>query len=327
MSDVSKAGRLRIYACGGGGTNIVAGLLENTGTEAQPNYASLHPVYIDTSRSNLKAGIDETNSYLLQDLDGSGMLRRENYSAIDNVVKEILHLNKPMDFNIVVFMAAGGSGSVIGPLLIGELLARDEPLIAIVIGGDESEIATKNSLNTLKSLDGISSNLGKPVVTFYRQNTRNQSRRLVDDEIALAISALAILVSRHIQELDSQDIFNFINYHRVTNSAPAVAGLVLVGDEPGEMDKAAPVSVITIRKDPDEPTIEHIPGFLKSAYADLSMGSVKNLFYGVDTSEPTKWAKALQSTLDRITQASEARPTANRLSADTDVKTNKGMVL
>lgn len=325
--NAANVGEIAIYGCGGGGTNTVARFLEASKRQPEKNQATLRPVFIDTSRSNLAAGIDESNSYILQDTDGSGGLRSENYGAINSVLKEILHTHKPLAMNLVVFTASGGSGSVIGPLIISELLSRNEAVIAIVIGGDESAKAAENSLKTLKSLDGISAATGKAIVTYYRQNERNVPRYQTDNDIDLAINALAILASRQIRELDSQDVFNFLNYNRVTNVAPGVAGLAMYGSDTSELDKTGPVSVISIRKDADQPSFNHIPGFLKEGYADVNLAGNTSLFYAVDVNQPSRWTASLEKTIDQINQASDARPVANRLSANSDVKTDRGMVL
>lgn len=320
-------GCVRLYGCGGGGSNTARRFLDHSKQAPEKNFASLHPVLIDTSRSNMGPGVDDSNSYILKDLDGSGMLRRENYTAIDNVVKEILHMHRPLDLNVVVFTAAGGSGSVIGPLIINELLSRNAPVIAVVIGGDESAIATQNSLNTLKTLDGISANHNKPIVTYYRQNLRGTPRHETDSDIDLAIMAIAILASRQIRELDSQDIFNFLNYQRVTSVPARVAGLDIYGRDNGGIDKNKPVSVISIRPNPDETSFEHIPGFLKAAYADINIAGTDRLFFAVDVNQPSRWGEALQKTLNQIQQTIDARPAASRLISDDDQKTDKGFVL
>ena len=128
------------------------GVKVNTEVDRVCNY---NHAFIDTSSSNVKKGMNEDNVYILPNLDSSGKKRDENHLEISNVIKEVLVKHKPLDFNIVLFSLSGGSGSVIAPLLISELLSRNIPVIAVCIGSDESVLTANNTLKTLKSLEVI----------------------------------------------------------------------------------------------------------------------------------------------------------------------------
>ena len=98
--------KVRIYGCGGMGTNIVS-IYRNATQE--PNMPELEVSFVDTSFSNLKKhGIGEEEACVLEGLDGSGKLRKENANVISDNIKQILLNHKPGDFNIVVFSASGG---------------------------------------------------------------------------------------------------------------------------------------------------------------------------------------------------------------------------
>lgn len=103
MSDIK--GQVRIYGSGGCGVNIASHFINRP---EQAGFATVHPCFVDTSRSNLKPEIREEDCYILQDVDGSGKVRRENAEGIGNVIKQVLLKHKPMDLNLVVFSASGG---------------------------------------------------------------------------------------------------------------------------------------------------------------------------------------------------------------------------
>lgn len=97
-------------------------------------FAAIDPAFIDTSRSNLTPEIPEEKIYILDNTDGSGKVRRENHAQISSSIKHILQSQQPGEFNIVVFSASGGSGSVLGPLIVSELLARGLPVVVLTAG-------------------------------------------------------------------------------------------------------------------------------------------------------------------------------------------------
>lgn len=225
MSEIKAAPRkAQLYLCGGAGNNIGTQFVKYVGKKS-PGFTELDMVFIDTSKSNMKSIIPEGKVYLLDDLDGSGKLRASNYNALAECSKELLHRHKPADINIVVHSSSGGSGSVIGPILVSELLARGEAVIVLMIGSTSSRIETENSLKTLKSYEVISTKRDVPVVAAYRENSKEKSRSQVDVEIQTVIISLMALFSGQNQELDMSDLRNFLNYTKVTSYSPKLSGL------------------------------------------------------------------------------------------------------
>jgi hypothetical protein len=100
-----KNGTIRIYGCGGAGTNIAQQFF---GLEEDPNFAEIKTTIIDTSRSNLHGGIPDEACFILPDVDGSGKVRKENHEEIAKSIKPILVKHQPESLNIVVFSTAGG---------------------------------------------------------------------------------------------------------------------------------------------------------------------------------------------------------------------------
>jgi hypothetical protein len=237
--------KICVYACGGCGLNLV-NPLEKLVETPTAGFAEINPVYIDTSKSNL-AGIKDSGSvYLVEGLDGSGKKRDANYGAISESVKEILHQYKPSDLNIVVHSASGGSGSVIGPLLVSELLDRGQQTVVIVVGSSDSRIEAKNTVNTLKSYEVISNKRETPVIAVYHENGAGQSRGEVDGHVRLAITLLAAFFSGQNAELDSKDLEHFLNFPKVTSYEPALTFLAfftkVVKFERGQL----PVAIATL---------------------------------------------------------------------------------
>lgn len=105
--NMSNKNKLVIYGCGGAGVNI-ASIFEKTYGVASPGFADVVSYYIDTSKSNIGINIPKDRTYLIEGLDGSGKIRRENHLAIGECIHDILLSHKPGDVNIVISSTSGG---------------------------------------------------------------------------------------------------------------------------------------------------------------------------------------------------------------------------
>ncbi len=214
--------KLNVYSCGGAGVNLLTPFLE---MKTSPGFAELSPIFLDTSRSNLKGEYPEDKLFLIEGLDGSGKKRDSNYKVISEKAKEILHKFKPSQFNVVVHSTSGGSGGVIGSVLVSELLARDENVVVMMVGSSDSRIEAQNTINTLKSYEVISNKRQKPVVAIYCENSKDKPRGKVDVEMRTSLLVLAAVFSGENRELDSADLINFLNFQKVTSYKPMLSYL------------------------------------------------------------------------------------------------------
>jgi hypothetical protein len=322
-----EIGQMRIYGCGGCGTNIASNFIN---LPQEPFTAQISPVFIDTSRSNLRPDIGEDSCYILKNLDGSGKVRSENYSEITNVVRDILFKHPPLDFSVVVFSGSGGSGSVIGPLIAAELLERDATFVVVVVGSDESAISATNTMNTLKSLEGISKKAGKPINMHYRFNTRNHPRTEIDANLIGSIGSLAIMASRQISELDRKDISHFLRFDKSTPSKiPArLAMLEILTDSDGpSWSEYSPISVVSIYQNPDEPTISVTPEYSCQCYAPIKLGDVRNLHFLIDVDIVPRFAAVIQKTLQGLDDLRKSKPKVANLLSDKDTPDDNGMIM
>lgn len=312
-----------IYGCGGAGVNILQTYSAGTIRDLA---GKVTPVYVDTSRSNLRDGTPEEQVFLLDNVDGSGKIRRENGEAISKVIKNMLHEHTPGEFNIVLFSASGGSGSVFGPLIVAELLARDIPVVPLVIGTDESIICAKNTLNTLKSLEGVSARQNKTVCTYYEHFTRKDTRAEADASIIHAMAMLTLVGAGDVKELDSSDIFNWLQYDRVSNLEPTLAMLGAEVD-PKEVDELPDVvSVLSIRKSPNEPTYQSIVPYNADGYMDIPMDDVDNVFLAVTASGIDRVVERIVGTVKSMEEDEGSRVKRGRI-FDVSEADDNGMVL
>lgn len=323
-------GSIQVYAAGGCGINVASQLEKFRGNE-EIGIAKVEITYIDTSRSNLTEGVPEESIYLLKDLDGSGKIRKENYQQIAAHTRDILQKHEPLDLSIVISSASGGSGSVINPSIVSELLDRDLAVVVILIGATDTRLDIDNTVKTIKSYEAISKLRGKPVVVKYLQNSTATPRAQVDAEALQTISALLASYSRENLELDSKDLFNFLNFHKATTFGPQLAALnTYFGQFPTDYIGEV-VSVVTLCEKGGDSSLPITPdyqavGFMPVGINDrLTSAAPINLVITTDLLAVT--AKSLNDKLKELEQAQKARVSAASILSDKDSATDTGLVL
>ena len=322
MSDAN----IVVYAAGGAGINI-AGLLEKI--ERSAGFGPMNPVYIDTSKSNLKEDHPHSRTYIINDLDGSGKVRRENHQQIADCVLDILLNHKPGDLNVVVSSTGGGSGSVIAPSLVNELLARGENVIVVAIGSTDSRIEVDNSIKTLKSYEVIAGKNGRPVPMLYFQNSKTKKRSDVNKDVIAQLSKVSVLFSKENQELDSADLRNWLNYNKVTSYQPHLVALDIYSNEVTKPNGGTVIAVATLAKEGGDtdtglPVDYQAVGFMPASVAEatetpLHFVLIQGVFVGV-----IRDLDKIIATLDEVKNASLKQ---SSIVSDNDKPTDNGLVL
>ena len=229
---------INIYACGGNGVNI-GKLIKDM---------DVNIVYVDTSLSNLKS-VNSPNIFLVETMDGAGKNRSIAYDGFKDVSEDVLLKFKPSEqLNIVISSLAGGSGSILSPLVTKELLSRGHSVIVIGIESRHSVIEPKNTVKTLKSFKSISDNAKKPVSLYYVEN----SNRTDGDRQAIQfINLLSLLTDKKVtEEFDNSDLKSFLYFDKVTDNDPTTAILEVGHNDKSLVDKGTSiVGTILVTKD------------------------------------------------------------------------------
>jgi len=327
MSDSNKS-TIRLYGCGGCGINIVSPFANKSSGRG---YSDIEVGLIDSSTSNYTAEHKENDVpfFLATDEgEGSGKVRRDNAAVINENIRAALQKQPPAGFNIVVFSTSGGTGSVVGPLLVKELLKRGIPAIAIAVGSSESSITALNSLNTLKSLAAIGDSLDKPTIISYHHNSATTRRSQVDATCNATIQAMAALCSQQNDELDQRDVRNWAFYNHST-SVPAQLSVLEICDSV-EVAKQidAPISVATLLVDKDAPAPELMPEYSCIGYRlDGLEDGLTELHYIISVDGIADLIKYRQEEVDNYSRATVSRNVNTRrvlsgtdqIDADTDL--------
>lgn len=231
---MAKEKTLVVYCAGGAGTNIGKLIEEQTKLKLNNNdktpFAKVIVNYIDTSESNVRH-VDSENIYLFEGIDGSGSERTRNKDTINDSIPDIILKMPPGDLNIIINSSAGGSGSVIGPMIASHLLKKDELVICMTTVSSNTLKHLKNTVNVLSTYETIARTRNK-VLPLLLCNNGIESETNVNATICNAVQMLSILFSGKLDRLDSADLEHWINYNKVTSHD---VGAVLLDISFGEM--------------------------------------------------------------------------------------------
>lgn len=326
QQDNKPLGTLRLYGAGGAGTNIIGSWHSMDGSSAEGT-ATCAIAYADTSRSNLPAEVDDSKVFLLADKDGSGGVRRENHTDIGRNVPGLLQKHPPGDLNVVCFSASGGSGSVFGPLIIKGLIEAKAPVVAIVIGSEESAIRRQNTLNTLKSLDNIARKSGVPVVIAYFHNSPETKRSSVDIKCRYVLATLAVLASRQNRELDMADLSNWLEFTKVT-TVEAQLSLLHVYNNPEDVDAASsPISIASLLKDADQQAYSVMPEYSTTGFPREKIANFDQLHFVITVDGIKTIDKMLNEKVGDASKMASARVKQDSIVKASDHVTEDDLVL
>lgn len=240
---------VNILACGGAGISIGSKVIVD---ETKPGRAGVTIAYLDTSRSDLVDGVDQTNVFIAGEhtadkvaaAEGSGKVRARNNAIIKPLIPKIIHTFKPSDvLNIIICSASGGSGPVFANHLLNYLLDNNKPVLVFVISSIGSLIETDNSIKTLKSFENSAIKSGVPVIVSHWQNDKLTPESSVDTGILALIDRLLVLYSGENRKIDKEDLKNFLKYTAVTSRKSKLVYLD-VYDETSDIP--ADVDIITV---------------------------------------------------------------------------------
>lgn len=320
----------RIYACGGGAIKITADLVDLVDIAG---FSDTKISRLDTSDKNLTHNMPQSSIFVLQDADGSGKQRDHNYKPVVASMSKILAQHQPEDYNIVIFTAGGGSGSVIGPVLVGELLQRKAPVIALVIGTIGDETQAQNSVNTIKSLSGIQAQAKRPLVFAYFEVNQHNSQSDVDRQVRGILPTLLNLLDSNNAIIDNKDIINFLDWTNVRKDLPAQLACLEVynGDELDELAGKAPITMASIYPDEERKFLPVTPSYstdgIRSELPANNEFAKVTLHYVIHAGPIKPIFNALEDSLQRIRDLGRAQAeSSNVVDADDNVEST-GMVL
>lgn len=291
-----RTGKIKVYGAGGTGINITK-LLDQDVVDV---------VYVDSSTSNITDQDNMDQVYLIEGMDGAGKNRAKTYENFNGSVEPVLITHKPSeDLNVVIGSLSGGTGSIIAPMLVKELISQGKSVIVVAVATTASGVETRNCIGTLHTYNNIVRQTQKPVAMFYAGQGRREgylvTSSLVDAEVVKFVETLSVITDKkRTTGADSEDIHNFINYTNVSKTDPMITIVSHVEntDEntPAGKDSFV-VSSILMSNDPETELIGIRPEYLaqvvvtdkdwgsKSERIDAVAGQIPHIIGGLEEME------------------------------------------
>jgi hypothetical protein len=254
-----------IFGCGGCGTNLVNRFGSDLSDEVDIRI-------VDTSKSNM---VDTPYKTKIIDGNGSGKVRASNLDIINKYISsEAFEEEEAKDINIVIFSLSGGSGSVIGPLLINELHRQDKAVVAIVVAEMTSQLDTENTSKTFMSLESIcNSGIYLPVMVFDNSRTRSK----VDIVIGHRLKLLTDFLTSSVFELDKSDKINWLRPDKAIGTPAGVYGIHMAQGKAGDYSEESG-EVLDMPKDHIYDSVAYVS---QTPDQSVSMDS-RILYHGID---------------------------------------------
>jgi hypothetical protein len=221
--------KIIVHACGGAGINIADQVI-NKVSELGEGFSNIEFQYVDTSTSNIDKITPKgeffkitAQSYGAEKIDGSGGSRQKHAADITKNMPTYMntigiHKRVTGEYHMVVFSGSGGSGSVIGPVLIKHLMERDIPTIAVVVGDSSNAAYTKSTMGTISTLDNFAISAKKPLSVIYVNNhglstgiTHSEAEKQANKQLLNTISLVSLFLSNEHESLDYSDMVNIID--------------------------------------------------------------------------------------------------------------------
>lgn len=202
----SRVPTITILACGGFGIKTARRFASSAKIDGE-----VAVKYLDNSHANVKPG--EQCILLTEHGSGSGKVRATN---VDDVSQNVARLTDDMlnlgDINIIIHSLDGGSGSVIGPLLLGALLDRDRErsrrYVLIAVADGASHLSAINTKKTISSYTNITTKRGFYLPTALFTNAVGES--VADDSIQTLLANLVNIMTSPAADIDRNDRMNML---------------------------------------------------------------------------------------------------------------------
>lgn len=323
MSHDSKQSLLVVHGLGGCGITLCDTVFSKI-AELGDGFAKLKFHYFDTSRANIdkiqprgEFWMVKTKSFGKEEINGSGGERSQWSSDSMVNIKEYLDINKynkrqTGEFHCVVASASGGSGSTSSVLLIRELLSRNIPVFAVLIGDSSNALSAKNTKNTLASLNSVAKTLLKPITLVYINNnnlmTDGRSMReaegMADQIVSNTLTTISMFLSGLNEDLDYQDMAGIIDqsHYRTIKIDPGLFGLTVYSKNINIPDGAIPTVGRTLTLpntdfDTSLTLLHHKKGYVSSENA---INIIKEANFPIHMLAYANFFKLEEKSLDRI---------------------------
>jgi hypothetical protein len=221
----------------------------------------------------------------------------------------------------VCFSLSGGSGSIIGPLLIKEILRAGKVAIVTVVADMLSNLDAINTINTLKTLENVAGNNYLPMMLFSNEFTR----AVVDSGITAILDKLINNICiANTRELDAKDKIHFFNPSKIVSAIEP--GIKLLNVSLADNGDWAHDAGLVVSEDIDKVDA----AMIISPQGEIELTDIMAhvVYYGVNEGNtalasigypiPPEFITAINNVIHRFSKTSENSPTRITIEHETD---------
>ena len=267
--------KINIIACGGSAVNILEDI-KAIDSELSLSIPDAKYYHLDSSTGNQAKSLQQGNEFIHikssdigeTDLSGSGMLRSANSEHFKIGVSKFLNENKFTKrddnvLNIIIHSASGGSGSVIAPLIVLEMLKTDQNFLVVMVSDSSNLTYASNSRDTLLTYTAIAKGVDKTIPLYTIDNTNYKSLELANKQIAGFLLPFYIFCSDKLEDIDNADTFSLLASHRLRGKIVVPSTIMILDIVAGKtISTDLGDSIVTSRILSDSNDIEHTTGAL-----------------------------------------------------------------
>lgn len=221
--------------------------------------------------------------------------------------------------------------------MVSELKARGELVVVIVVGSTDTRIEIENTIKTLKSYESIADLRESPVVMYYVENTKEESRFEVNKKVKDSLSLLLGLFSGEHEELDRADLKNWLEFLPFTRGRAQLSSLNFMINQQDLQHIGAANSVATLATPEMNTSIDAIPAYQcvghppeswRSGTANsVQMINKTPIHYVINTDFISRAVAHLNAKLKEVDAAFASQNARPSLLAERDTATDNGLIL
>ena len=279
--------------------------------------------YVDTSRANIRSG---ERLSIISEGHGSGKVRNTNASEIRRNIPMLTEdVIGDTDVVIVVFGCSGGTGSVMGPLLIQDLKRRGKTVVFVGSAETTSQIDCQNTLGCLKTVNLLTERDDLYLPTILTETTTN--RREADRYLVGQTVGLVEILKRDVIEIDRNDRLNWLNAGKTMSVESGMHPLYILSNLHTEAENVADFNNPSLAADSALYIgVDHADGSRSLEVSPVKMERFRKdgafIFEGEADTDPMvgivmSTSKVLESIIERIeakkTMFAQQRPEASKI--------------
>ena len=242
---------LTFYLCGGTGINIGVALKERSPTK-RAKLARF--VGLDSSDANSSKNLFPVEGMYVagsaeEKTTGSGKVKATNYGQSESFVTSVLSKHKPTKYNIVVCNTAGGTGSMLGTMVMRALAKADQLFILCVVHDMTSQTEMDNAVGTLRSMANQTSKgqLDSAIPYLEFENTLTNTRGEVNNNIVDRLNLATLFLNEGNGEMDYHDLKHLLNYSKHYKVPAALSRIRFIdNDGVSKFEGKTPVAVASL---------------------------------------------------------------------------------